>query len=76
MPDVTTRPIETELEHETHIAARRELHAIARTLAYFQAVDDLGPALRSFFPDLTRRISARELEAITALATSTRPLDL
>lgn len=73
---MSTRRAETEHDHQAHIAARRELHAIARTLAYFQAVDDVEPALRSFFPELARRLSARELEAIAALATSARPLDL
>ena len=72
----TTRRLETEHDHQAHIAARRELHAIAQTLAYFQAVDEMGPALRSFFPELARRLTPRELDAITALVTSQKPLDL
>jgi hypothetical protein len=73
---VTTGRLDTEHDHQAHIAARRELHAIARALAYFEAVDEMGPALCAFFPDLTRRLTPRELEAIAALATSTKPLDL
>lgn len=63
-----TRTIRHEHERAMRITARRELHAIAMTLAYFHAVDDVGGALRSLFPELTRRLSAREFDAIVALA--------